>query len=72
MREIMQIRGVFKKHLKKPRKIYSKMRYMVMLENNQFMTIVCLYHPIIVQLGEKSHDKLTSNLFFIVHRFHGI
>ena len=30
MKEIMQIRRVFKKHLKKPRKIYSKMRYMVM------------------------------------------
>ena len=27
MKEIMQIRRVFKKHLKKPRKIYSKMRY---------------------------------------------
>ena len=42
------------------------------LENNQFMTIVCLYQPIIVQPGEKSYGKLTSNLFYIVHRFHGI
>ena len=42
------------------------------LENNQFMTIVYLYQPIIVQLCEKSYGKLTSNLSYVVHRFHSV